>query len=202
MNGLFAHQPIENLLPYDGEVVYLGLLLNHKEAASYFMQLLHQLEWKNDEAVMYGKRIVTARKVAWYADQPFGYTYSGATRLALPWTDELLKLKQCVEAVSGEPFNSCLLNLYHNGQEGMAWHSDDEKELVKHGCIASLSLGAARKFVFKHRTSKETIALVLEPGSLLLMKKDTQDHWLHSLPKTTKVTEPRINLTFRQMKEK
>ena len=96
-------------------------------------------------------------------------------------------------------FNSCLLNLYHSGDEGMSWHSDDEKDLEENSAIASLSLGAERKFSFRHKQSKETVALMLEHGSLLVMKDITQTHWHHQLPKTKKVTQPRINLTFRSM---
>jgi alkylated DNA repair dioxygenase AlkB len=104
------------------------------------------------------------------------------------------------EAVSGEKYNSCLLNLYHTGEEGMAWHSDGEKELQKDGAIASLSFGAERKFSFKHKVTKEKIELWLQDGSLLVMKGTTQSHWLHRLPPTKKVLTPRINLTFRQIK--
>lgn len=108
-----------------------------------------------------------------------------------------MALKQKAEELSGETFNSCLLNLYHNGDEGMAWHSDGEKDLKKNGAIASLSFGAERKFVFKHKIDKTTISLNLAHGSLLLMKGTTQTHWLHRLPPTKLVSKPRINLTFR-----
>ncbi|MFZ0510672.1 MAG: alpha-ketoglutarate-dependent dioxygenase AlkB [Candidatus Nitrosopolaris sp.] len=104
-----------------------------------------------------------------------------------------------VEKLTETKFNSCLLNLYHNGNEGIAWHSDDEKSLEKNSTIASLSLGAERKFSFKHKQTKQTISLVLEHGSLLIMKDATQTNWLHSLPKSKKITGPRINLIFRTM---
>jgi len=137
--------------------------------------------------------------VAWYGDAGFSYTYSNTTKQALPWTKELLELKGIVEKLSGSSFNSCLLNLYHNGEEGMTWHSDDEKCLGKNTVIASLSLGAARKFALKHKQDKQTVTIMLESGSLLVMKGVTQSNWLHSLPKTQKVTKPRVNLTFRKM---
>jgi alkylated DNA repair dioxygenase AlkB len=111
-----------------------------------------------------------------------------------------LQLKEIIENKSGETFNSCLLNLYHSGEEGMAWHSDGEKDLQKNGAIASLSLGAERKFAFKHKTTKRTVSILLEKGSLLIMKGDTQTNWLHRLPPTKKVKTPRINLTFRTVK--
>jgi len=110
-----------------------------------------------------------------------------------------LELKSTIERVTGESFNSCLLNLYHNGSEGMGWHSDDEKSLANNGAIASLSIGSERKFSFKHKESKSKIEVVIEQGSLLLMKDETQRYWLHQLPKTKKIEKPRINLTFRKI---
>jgi alkylated DNA repair dioxygenase AlkB len=135
--------------------------------------------------------------VAWYGDRDFEYTYSNTTKRALPWTKELLELKAILENRTGEKFNSCLLNLYHNGDEGMAWHSDGEKDLKANGAIASLSFGAERKFSFKHKKTKETVKVILEHGSLLVMKDTTQTYWLHRLPTTKLITTPRVNLTFR-----
>jgi alkylated DNA repair dioxygenase AlkB len=189
----------KNLLPCDGTVHYLGSLLSPKEADAYLENLLDSVAWRPDETVMFGKKIITKRKVAWYGDRPFAYTYSHVTKHALPWTKELLELKQLAEKETGETFNSCLLNLYHTGEEGMAWHSDDEPELKKNGAIASFSFGAERKFAFKHKKSPEKVSLLLEHGSLLLMKDSTQTHWLHSLPPTKKIRTPRVNLTFRTM---
>jgi len=190
-----------NWLPRDGTVNYYGEILMRNEADMYMEKLGQTIEWKNDVAVIYGKRIETKRKVAWYGDKPFTYTYSNTTKMALPWTNELLELRKIVEQNCGETFNSCLLNLYHNGNEGMAWHSDAEKDLKKYGAIASLSLGAARKFSFKHKETKEKVSLILEHGSLLVMKDKTQSNWLHRLPPTKLVTRPRINLTFRTITE-
>src|SRR5699024_7452569 len=140
---------------------------NQKEADYYLDALLNTIEWKNDETVIFGKKIITKRKVAWYAEKPFEYTYSKTTKTALPWTKELLELKNNIEQETGETFNSCLLNLYHNGEEGMGWHCDAETNLKKNGAIASISFGAERKFVFKHKTTQEKVELVLENGSLL-----------------------------------
>ncbi|PIA77676.1 DNA methylase [Gaetbulibacter sp. 4G1] len=192
----------KNLLPKDGEVNYYAKLLNKAKADYYFKTLLTQIEWRNDEAIIFGKKIITKRKVAWYGEKPFEYTYSKTTKLALSWTAELLELKAKVEKRTGDTFNSCLLNLYHNGSEGMAWHSDGEKDLKKNGAIASLSFGAERKFSFKHKETKEKVEYILEHGSLLIMKGKTQSHWLHRLPPTTKITEPRVNLTFRTIVNK
>jgi len=194
---LFNTDPIVNLLPFDGEADYYGKIMSEKEACQYLTQLLTSIEWRNDEAVIFGKHIVTKRKVAWYGDRDFGYTYSNITKQALRWTPELIELKRLTERISGCTYNSCLLNLYHNGQEGMAWHSDDEKTLGLNSAIGSLSFGAERKFSFKHKQTKETVSTLLEHGSLLIMKGATQTNWLHRLPPTTKVKGPRVNLTFR-----
>src|SRR5690606_21687030 len=140
-----------NLLPYDGEVQYFGTIIDRQVADHYLEYLLNVIPWQPDEAVIFGKHYFTKRKVAWYADIPYEYTYSNTTKRALPWTAELLELKNLVESKTGERFNSCLLNLYHTGEEGMAWHSDGEKDLKKNGTIASLSLGAERKFAFRHK---------------------------------------------------
>jgi len=189
--------PDVNLLPFGGIVNYFGKVLSHQQSDQYLGVLLQTIEWKNDEAIIFGKRIITMRKVAWYGDSDFGYTYSNTTKKALPWTRELLRLKAVVEAKTGEKFNSCLLNLYHNGNEGMAWHSDAEKDLKKEGAIGSLSFGAERKFSFRHKQTKQTVSLILEHGSLLIMTGATQTNWLHRLPPARLITKPRVNLTFR-----
>ena len=197
--NLFEQNLIEpiNILPKDGEANYHGEIMPPNDAELYFNTLLNEIAWRCDQAVIFGKHIETKRKVAWYAEQPFTYTYSNITKSALPWTPKLQKLKAMVEQQTNETYNSCLLNLYHNGSEGMAWHSDGEKDLKNNGAIASLTFGAERKFSFKHKQSKEVISLNLKAGSLLVMKGITQKHWLHRLPPTKKVVEPRINLTFR-----
>jgi alkylated DNA repair dioxygenase AlkB len=194
---LFNQEKIPNLLPQGGIVHYYGKVMAHTRALAYFDRLLHAIEWKNDEANFFGKHIITKRKAAWYGDAGYLYTYSNTTKQALPWTPELLELKQIAEERTGLPFNSCLLNLYHNGEEGMAWHSDDEKSLGQDTAIASFSFGAERKFSFKHKQTKQTLSLVLENGSLLVMMGATQTNWLHRLPPAKKITRPRINLTFR-----
>ena len=196
---LFGYEPSQNILPYDGTVNYFGPVLGPREAQDYLKILLTTVPWRNDEAIIYGRHIVTARKVAWYGDTNYAYTYSGTTKSALAWTRELLALKSLVEGKTGTAFNSCLLNLYHDGNEGMSWHSDDEKSLGTNSTIASLSFGAERKFSFRHKRSGESVSLVLEDGSLLIMKGTTQTYWQHSLPKSKKITAPRINLTFRTM---
>lgn len=191
--------PVE-LLPYEGNTLYYGSIIEKIKADAYLEALLADIAWQHDEAIIFGKKIITKRMVAWYGDRDFAYTYSKVTRHALPWTDLLLELKNIAETASGAQYNSCLLNLYHDGSEGMAWHSDDEKDLLQNGAIASLSFGAERKFALKHKKTKETMGLMLEHGSLLVMKGTTQTNWLHRLPPSTRIHTPRVNLTFRQMR--
>ena len=192
----------KNYLPEGGIVNFYGKIFTQQEADYYFKILLESIKWQNDEATIFGKKIITKRKVAWYGDEQFSYTYSNHTKTALPWTAELLELKKSVEKTSGETFNSCLLNLYHSGDEGMAWHSDGEKDLKKEGAIASVSFGAERKFCFKHKETSDKVELLLPHGSLLIMKGETQKNWLHRLPPTKKISSPRVNLTFRTIEIK
>jgi len=186
-----------NLLSHGGIVHYYGPVITREDADHYFDVLTREIAWEHDQATIFGKTIITKRKVAWYADKPFTYTYSKTTKTALSWTKTLLKLKEIAEHESGESYNSCLMNLYHNGSEGMSWHNDAEIELKKNGAISSLSFGAERKFSFKHKRTKKTVSKILEHGSLLVMKGTTQTHWLHRLPPTKTIQTPRINLTFR-----
>lgn len=198
---LFSNTPHNNLLPINGRAIYFGPIFSKPDSDRYYDTLWNTIAWRNDEANMFGRHIVTKRKVAWYGDSGFHYTYSNATKLALPWTTALRELKLACEHKTGATYNSCLLNLYHTGREGMAWHSDDEKMLAKNSSIASLTLGAERKFAFRHKKEDLQVSLVLEHGSLLEMAGTTQTFWLHRLPPTTKVTRPRINLTFRTMNQ-
>ncbi|MCA9535620.1 MAG: alpha-ketoglutarate-dependent dioxygenase AlkB [Myxococcales bacterium] len=186
-----------NLLPRDGEVYDFGRVYSATEAGGLFAALLHGVPWQHDELVIAGKRVVTARQVAWYGDGEQAYHYSGATKRALPFSPLLRAVKTRVEQAVGGTFNSCLLNLYMSGAEGMSWHSDDEAALGRSPTIASLSLGATRRFDFRHKRDREKVSVVLGDGQLLLMTGTTQHHWQHALPKTVKVHSPRINLTFR-----
>lgn len=198
-----APDPAANLLPYGGTVNDFGILFARTDADRCFAELAAGIPWRHDEAVIYGRRIVTARQVAWFGDSGFSYTYSGVSRTALPWNGILLEIKAAVEAriaaVCPIVFNSCLLNLYSDGSEGMAWHSDDEKELGSNAVIASLSFGAVRKFAFKHKTTGEKREMLLQHGQLIVMRGQTQANWRHAVMKSTKIREPRINLTFRTM---
>jgi alkylated DNA repair dioxygenase AlkB len=201
--NLFEPEPNseKNLLPKDGTAKYYGKLFSKNEADGFYESLFKTIKWEHDKILIFGKQVTTDRKVAWYGEKKHEYTYSKSRKVALIWTKTLLELKLRIERVTGESFNSCLLNLYHNGTEGMGWHSDNEKSLATNSPIASLSFGSERKFSFKHKESKSKVGLVLEHGSLLLMKDQTQNYWLHQLPKTQKIKRPRINLTFRKIAE-
>lgn len=188
-----------NRLPCDGNAVYFGAIFTHLEAKSMMETLLQTIPWQQDELIIFGRKIITQRKTAWYGDIGYAYTYSHATKVALPWTPALRTIKEKVELISGESYNCCLLNLYHDGNEGMGWHSDDEDTIARDSAIASVSLGAARRFDFRHKKTGEKVQVMLENGSLLVMKGETQRFWQHSLPKSKRITAPRVNLTFRRM---
>lgn len=196
---LFNTTVSANILPYDGTANYCGKIIDRTESRIYFEKLLLEIPWKRDVVVLFGKQITTRRKVAWIADPERTYAYSKTTKNPLPWSHTLLDLKKKVEEKCGVCFNSCLANLYHDGNEGMSWHADDERELEPEGTIASLSLGVSRDFLFKHKTTRHRIRHHLETGSLLIMKGAIQKYWLHSLPKRKKVKTARINLTFRNI---
>ncbi len=193
------HSEFPNIINKDGIAVYYGCILNEQSLRDIYTKLFNKIAWQQDQIMMFGKPITTKRKVAFYADNHIDYTYSSVKKKGLPWIPELLQIKKLTESYTGAKYNACLLNLYHTGEEGMGWHCDDEKEIIVNSSIASLSIGAERKFAFKHKATKETVSVMLENGSLLEMKGSIQQNWWHSLPKTKKVDSPRINLTFRQM---
>ncbi len=196
------NEKFPNIINKDGEAIYFGCIYTDEHVNQIFVELSNKINWSNETVVMFGKEITTKRKVAFYADKGISYTYSQKTKNSLEWTPLLEKVKLDIEKYTKQKYNACLLNFYHNGTEGMGWHADDEQEIVPNSSIASISLGAPRKFSFKHKATKETMSIILESGSLLEMKGALQKHWLHALPKTMKTLEPRINLTFRQMRVK
>lgn len=199
------HDPTQNLLPYDGEVYDHGCVYDAETAETIFQYLLAQTPWRHDEYIkqfgsgeqMETRHIITDRKVAWYAAEQKAYAYAGSNQIPHAWSPAIEKLKSKVEQHTQVSYNACLLNLYHSGSEGMTWHSDSESEIVKGAPIASLSFGAQRKFMLKHKRTKERVDLWLTSGQLIVMRGTTQQHWLHCVPKTKKVDLPRINLTFR-----
>ena len=182
-------------------VEYIENFFDFDQSQLYMKHLTNDIKWKREKIRMWGREIVTKKRIAWYADEGKSYTYSGSTFHPDQWNELLLEIKKHVEQYIKFQFNSVLLNEYPNGKVGMGWHSDDERELGIDPIIASLSFGANRDFIFKHKTDKsfENIKIHLKSGSLLLMLGSTQHHWKHSLPKRLKVREPRINLTFRKI---
>jgi alkylated DNA repair dioxygenase AlkB len=195
---LFNNIKSGNLLPFEGDAYYYGKIFNTKESLHNYGLLLELINWQNDEVVIFGKKIITNRKVAFYAaSADINYKYSKITKNTAVFIPVLLEIKEKIEMITHQTFNSCLLNLYQNGNEGMGWHSDNERELKPNGTIASISFGAERNFSFKHNNTKQRIAIKLENGSLLTMEKEIQKFWKHSMPKSAKIMTPRINLTFR-----
>ncbi|NER12274.1 alpha-ketoglutarate-dependent dioxygenase AlkB [Leptobacterium flavescens] len=192
-----TEEPTALILP-GGRIDYYSNFFNPEESLRLFDTLLDQTEWRQDDIKLFGKTYPQPRLTALYGNNAKTYTYSGITMHPLPFTEELLKIKKKVEAVSKKDFTTCLLNLYRDGQDSNGWHADNEPELGKNPVIASVSFGAQRWFHLKHRTDKALkTKLLLENGSLLLMKGETQHHWLHQVPKTKKQIGARINLTFR-----
>lgn len=187
------------ILATDGRSEYFNHFYDADTSGHLFKKLLSSLNWESDRIQMFGKLVTTSRKVAWVGDPDCSYTYSGVQKQPQNWTKELVQIQQKLEQATGHLYNSCLLNLYHNGDEGMGWHSDNEKELDDATPIASLSFGARRKFAFRHKQDRTTTSVFLENGSLLMMYPPIQEYWHHSLLKTKAASEPRINLTFRKI---
>ena len=168
------------------------------KSAQLFRLLLDAVDWEQREITVYGKTHPQPRLVAWFGNPGTSYTYAGLTLHPTPWIDPILQIKAVCEAIAGATFNSVLLNLYRNGDDTVGWHSDDEPELGPNPIIASVSLGAARRFDLRNKVTKKTVKTLLLPGSVLLMTGRTQAEWVHQVPRTKRVGEARINLTFRQ----
>ncbi|WP_440825678.1 alpha-ketoglutarate-dependent dioxygenase AlkB family protein [Psychrobacter cryohalolentis] len=202
MTDLFAPKLTDNLLPYDGQVNDLGIVIDYP--SPLFYNLVTELPWQEDIVTLFGKTHITTRQIVWMGDSDIDYQYSGHTRQTIPWTDTVFHVKHHIEQKLLDlgidaNFNSCLLNYYPSGEDGMGYHADDERELGEQPIIASLSLGATRKFVFKHKKTQDKVELYLESGQLIVMHGETQNFWKHSITKTKKVTTGRISLTFRQI---
>lgn len=197
MNSLFKSEPIIFDLP-DAEIIYFPVFLSKEEANSLFLELLENTPWQQDEITVYGKKHLQPRLTVLYGNEGKPYSYSNITMQPHNWTLTLQKIKSLVESVSGTNFTTVLLNYYRDGNDSNGWHADNEKELGINPVIASLSLGAERNFQLKHNTdTSQKKNIILENGSLLLMKGTTQHFWKHQVPKTAKNIGSRINLTFR-----
>lgn len=187
-----------NLLPADGTMELYEAAVESSEATRMFETLMDEIVWRSETIMMFGKPVMQPRRTALYGDEGLTYRYSGRTMHPMPWTPALLTLKAIAEAYAQTTFSTVLLNLYRNGSDSMGWHRDNERELGPEPTIASISLGTTRLFQCKRRTDPSLrVSLPLTNGSLLVMKGAMQEHWYHQVPKERRVTEPRINLTFR-----
>ena len=191
---------VEELLPRSGSALLHYGVLGAQRAHEVFAELLEAIPWEQRSVQMFGKSVPQPRLVAWFGEgEP--YVYSGLRLEPHPWLPLLVELRQICEELADASFNSGLANLYRDGKDTVAWHADDEPELGEHPTIASMSLGAVRRFDLRHRDTRETIRTELPAGSVLVMSGESQSAWVHQIPRTAKVSEPRINLTFRWVAE-
>ncbi|MEW6735098.1 MAG: alpha-ketoglutarate-dependent dioxygenase AlkB [Acidobacteriota bacterium] len=183
----------------DADVTYYPHFFTDRESDLFFQELLDTIDWQHEKIRLFNKEILQPRLTAWYGDIGKAYTYSGITMQPHLWTPTLLTIKEKIETFTNANFNSVLLNLYRDGKDSVAWHSDDEPELRTNPIIASVSLGSERVFQLRHKLNKNLarISFPLAKGSLLIMQGTTQHYWQHQIPKTAKAVQPRINLTFR-----
>ena len=185
----------------DGVFEYWPGFLDPEEASSYFAALQSRIDWHTPRVFVYGRWIDSPRQSAWYGDRGAVYRYSGTINEPIPWLPELKALRERLNDFCKNQFNSMLANHYRSGNDSMGWHSDDEKELGPEPVIASISLGGVRRFLLRHRRRKDlpTHEIMLENGSLLVMRAGSQRAWRHSIPKTRRAVAPRINLTYRHI---
>ncbi len=186
----------------DADVRFYPNWMEHSDALKAFKTLQSELQWTQQDIVIFGKKHKSPRLQAWYGDADAVYTYSGLKMTPLPWHNTLLRIKKACEEVANITFNSVLANLYRTGADSMGFHADNEAELGDMPVIASVSLGATRNFDFIHNKTKEKVRVPLTDGSLLIMQGQTQSHWKHGINKTKRVTMPRINLTFRHITQR
>jgi alkylated DNA repair dioxygenase AlkB len=182
-----------------GGLRYAGRFLPPEQADGLLHALIPEVPWQQAEISLFGRKVLTPRLSCWMGDADAVYRYSNTTFVPEPWLDCILALKRQVEAAAGTPFNSVLLNYYRSGQDAMGWHSDDEPELGLQPVIASISLGCVRRFLLRRKGGGPSAAIELAHGSLLLMQGDTQKNYQHSLPRSAKAVDARINLTFRKI---
>lgn len=187
------------LLPRDGSAVLDPCFLDPDEADRLLHRLSETLPWEETSLVMFGREVAEPRLSVWIADPGVVYGYSGRERLVHPWTGELAEIRQMCEKTTGARFNGVLANLYRDGRDHMGWHADDEASLGPEPVIASVSLGAERRFDLRHRSTGETVSCRLTHGSLLVMSGLSQACWKHRVPRSTRVGAPRVNLTFRRV---
>jgi alkylated DNA repair dioxygenase AlkB len=197
---LIGNSTSENLLPFDGEVFYYPTFFNKEMSDIYFNQLIEEVDWRHEPIWMFGKKVMQPRLTALYGDPTVPYGYSGIKMAPINWSSFLLEIKEKIESEADVDFTHVLLNYYRDGGDSMGWHRDNEKVLGTNPVIASVSFGFSRDFQlrwYEDKSNKRTI--LLEHGSLLLMKGETQHYWEHQIPKTKAIRGPRINLTFRKI---
>lgn len=185
----------------DAELLHDPHFLDAAQSQQFFETLQAEVDWEQEELLMFGRLIPAPRLTAWYGDPGASYRYSGIDHEPLPWLLPLAAIRARLRERLGLDFNSVLCNLYRDGQDSVSWHADDERGLGPRPQIASVSLGATRVFQLKHRQRKDLgrVDLELAAGSLLVMGGRCQRHWLHQVPKRRGLQAPRINLTFRQV---
>ena len=190
---------MEHLVKENLDIKIFNHLFSKQDSDFLFQRLLSKIDWKQETITMWGKKKILRRRVAWYGDFGKNYSYSGNSLRPKAWNKDLTVIKEKIEALSSIRFNSVLLNDYEDGNVGMGWHSDDEKELGKDPVIGSVSFGVDRDFYLKpkNKSNNERVKIRASNGSFILMNGATQHHWLHSLPIRKKINERRINLTFR-----
>jgi len=184
----------------NGEYLFYPNFFSKSESDLFLQKLKDDIEWKRESMNMYGKQVDFPRLTAWYGDNDKPYSFSGITLQPKVWSKELLEIKEKIEPIANVQFNSVLLNRYRNGNDSISWHTDAEKELGQNPVISSVNFGATRKFQLRHIETKEKIEIELTHGSLLIMQGELQHFWQHQVPKTSKVVNERINLTFRVIK--
>lgn len=196
MRNLFSEK-IQFQLP-DSDITYFPNFIDAAKATEYFDVFKKTILWQQDDIKVFGKVYAQPRLTALYVDNDKPYSYSNITMQPHKFSRELIEIKEEIELKAKAKFTACLLNLYRDGNDSNGWHADNEKELGANPVIASVTLGQERYFHLKHRNRKDLKhKIILEHGSLLLMKGETQHHWLHQIPKTAKAIQERINLTYR-----
>ncbi|MFN5651074.1 MAG: alpha-ketoglutarate-dependent dioxygenase AlkB family protein [Actinomycetes bacterium] len=196
--SLFESGPQE-LLPYDGSAVLHEWVLGDASWESLMADLVEVVPWESHTIKMFGKEYPQPRLVAWFGDPGSDYSYSGLKMNVRPWIPTVSMLREAAERIAGVRFNSVLVNLYRDGNDKVSWHRDNEPELGEEPVIASISLGAPRRFKFRHLLTREVVETTLTPGSMVVMSGLSQSCWEHEIPRQAAVSEPRINLTFRQV---
>ena len=198
MQHSLFNEPI-TIIDVDGDVVFYPHFYTQALSDQWLMALQSELDLKQENIILFGKKVLQPRLTAWVANSTVEYEYSGLNSIPQPWTDTALLMRSSLEQALGITFNGMLANYYRHGDDYMGWHRDNEASLGPKPVIASISLGVERRFDFRHRLTKDIKSIELSHGSLLVMKGDTQQHWEHRLPKQRQCPHPRLNLTFRHI---